>query len=84
MKENDIIEEDPNDGEREFAELSELQTSAPDDVLMRLQKRMRTAQLGKDLVERQAFAFWAVIDAFLKLMFTSNKKSKENQTEGEK
>lgn len=85
MKENEFSDEnsDEND-EQEFAELGALKTSAPDDILMRLQKRMRTAQLGKDLVERQAFAFWAVIDAFLKLIFVPNKQNKENQTKGEK
>lgn len=84
MKENELLDENFEDDEQEFAELGALKTSAPDDVLTRLQKRTRTAQLGKDLVERQAFAFWAVIDAFLRLIFVPNKQNKENQNGGEK
>ncbi len=83
MHEQEIFEEDLEEGES-LTQLEQLKESAPDDVLRRLQKRMRTAQLGKDLVERQAFAFGAVIDAFLKLIFGQQKKNKESQNEGEK
>lgn len=84
MNENELLEENLEDGEEEFAELGELKETAPDNVLTRLQKRMQTAQLGKDLVERQAFAFWTVIDAFLRVMFGQQKQNKENQNGGEK
>ena len=62
--------------EQEFADLQKLKVSAPDDSLTRLNKRVRTAQVGKDLVEKQAFAFWTVIDAFLKLIFGTRKDTK--------
>lgn len=53
----------------EFNSLGQLRAEAPDTVWGRLQKRVQMVQLGKDLVEKQAFAFWIVIDAFLKLFF---------------
>lgn len=60
------LSEDASD---EFNSLGQLKSEAPDTVWGRLHRRIQMAQLGKDLVERQAFAFWIVIDAFLKLLF---------------
>lgn len=68
----------------ELSELGELKTSAPDDVFVRLQKRMQMTQMGKDLVEKQAFAFWTVIDAFLRMFFVPEKKAEETKETGEK
>lgn len=70
--------------DEEFAELGALKSPAPATVFTRLEKRVRAAQLGKDLVEKQAFAFWTVIDAFLRLIFVSNKKSEIEKETGEK
>lgn len=60
------LSEDDSD---EFSSLGQLKAEAPDTVWGRLHRRLQMAQLGKDLAERQAFAFWIVIDAFLKLFF---------------
>ena len=74
----DEIFEDLED-EEEFAEFAELKESAPEDVVERLHKRVRVAQVGKDLVEKQAFAFWTVIDAFLRLFFAPKKPEDETK-----
>lgn len=85
MKKKDLgIEEVLEEDEQELAQLERLKEAAPDDVLTRLQKRLRVAQFGKDLIEKQAFAFWAVIDAFLKMMFVPPKTKNEKQNGGEK
>ncbi len=57
------------DEEQELAQLSQLKVAAPENVLARLRRRIQIAQLGKDLIERQALAFWLVLDAFLRLFF---------------
>lgn len=76
--------EETFEGEEEFAELGQLKESAPPNVLPRLQKRVRTAQLGKDLIERQAMGFWAVIDAFLRLIFVPRTETDNKSNSGEK
>ena len=82
MKEEELFEDIEED--QDFAELGELKVSAPENVHQRLEKRVRDAQVGKDLVEKQAFAFWTVIDAFLRLIFVPNKQTEENEETGEK
>lgn len=52
-----------------LSELKELKAEAPANTLPRLRKRLRVLQLGRDLIERQAFAFWIVLDTFLRLFF---------------
>lgn len=74
-----VIEE-----EEEFSELGQLKTKAPEASFERLHKRVQLAQLGKDLVEKQAFAFWTVIDAFLRVIFAPRKKSESESETGEK
>lgn len=81
-KEEELIED--IEDEREFAELGQLKVSAPENVQKRLEKRVRVAQVGKDLVEKQAFAFWTVIDAFLRLIFVPHKEPEEKTETGEK
>lgn len=83
MIEKEELFEDIED-EQEFAELGQLKVSAPENVQKRLEKRVRVAQVGKDLVEKQAFAFWTVIDAFLRVIFVPRKESKEKTETGVK
>ncbi len=67
------------DEDLDLKELAKMQVSAPEDTFKRLQKRVQIAQVGKDLVEKQAFAFWSVIDAFLRMLFVQNKRSTEEE-----
>lgn len=85
MKE-EITSEEENPEEIEdvlFEKMSALKVSAPEDSYKRLQKRVRYTQMGKDLLEKQAFGFWKVIDAFLSLIFVSPENRKENSKRGE-
>ena len=50
-----------------LAQLQRLKLAAPEATLLRLNRRLRVVHLGRDLVERQAWAFWIVLDAFLRL-----------------
>lgn len=68
--------------EEESLDLALLKESAPDDFYNRLDRRITTAQLGKDLVEKQVFAAFSVFDAFLRLIFT-RKPNLANDTKGE-
>lgn len=54
------------DHEPELSELRELKVAAPGDTLGKLRRRVRAAQLGKEVVERQALAGWLAADALLK------------------
>ncbi len=58
-----------NDQDDGVSELKSLRVEAPDDTLARLHRRLRYLQMGKDLVERQAFAFWTILDQVLRWMF---------------
>ena len=64
----------------ELTELKGLKTEAPTNTMLRLRKRLRALQLGRDLMERQAFAFWIVLDTLLRLFFG---KPRVPQTESE-
>ena len=81
MQENERIEEVEND--EEFAALGDLKSAAPEASFERLHKRVQIAQLGKDLVEKQAMGFWAVIDAFLRMIFLPAKKPGESDEKTE-
>jgi len=57
------------DEEVAVSQLKSLRAPAPEDVLVRLHRRLRYLQLGRDLVERQAFAFWIIFDQVLRWVF---------------
>ncbi|MFN0088155.1 MAG: hypothetical protein ACKVX9_22385 [Blastocatellia bacterium] len=61
-----MIDEE-NEGNDDFTELRRLNAVAPANTLSRLRRRLGILQLGRDLVMRQAFAFWMVLDAFLRI-----------------
>ncbi len=61
-----------------FESMSALKVNAPEDSFRRLQQRVRYAQVTKDLIEKQAFGFWRVIEAFLRVFFMSPEERKEN------
>lgn len=71
--ENEV--KDLQEDEYGLEDLGKLKVPAPKNTFERLQKRVKVAQVTKDLVEKQAFAFWTVIDAFLRLIFVPNKNS---------
>jgi hypothetical protein len=58
-----------NDQEAGISQLQSLRVEAPGDTMDRLHRRLRYLQLSKDLVERQAFAFWIIFDQVLRWMF---------------
>ncbi len=58
-----------NDGEADLSQLKHLKIAAPPDTIIRLHRRLRLLQLGRDLVERQAFAFWIILDHLLRWVF---------------
>lgn len=61
------------DEEQELNQLSQLRVAAPENVFARLRRRIQAAQLGKDLIERQAMSFWIVLDSFLRLFFAPHR-----------
>lgn len=54
------------DQEQELTGLRELRVAAPENTLGKLRRRVRAAQFGKEVVERQALAGWLAADALLK------------------
>ncbi len=61
----------------ELTGLRQLKADAPANTLTRLRRRLGVLQLGRDLIERQAFAFWTILDAFLRIFLT--RPSRERQ-----
>lgn len=59
--------------EEEFKKLQTLQSQAPPSLLMKLKKRIRFLQVGRDLIERQAFAFWIVLNTILRAFLGKRK-----------
>ena len=51
--------------------LARLKSDAPAGTVQRLKKRLRVARFGKDMVGKNAWAAWTVLDAFLRILFRS-------------
>jgi len=62
----------------ELAQLRDLKVKAPENTLGRLWRRLNALVLGRDLVERQAFAFWIVLDALLRLGFRPRRPARQD------
>ncbi len=59
----------PNDRDELLEMLERLQVIAPANTQERLRRRIRTFQLGRDLLEKQVYGFWIVLHAFLTVAF---------------
>ncbi len=68
-------------GRDPLEELTALASTAPPDTMPRLKRRLRVLQPVRDLIEHQAFAFWVVIDTFLRLLFGSKPDAGRNISE---
>lgn len=55
--------------ESQLQSLRQLQMEAPTSLLLRLHRRVQMAQVGRDLITREAWSFWIVLDTFLRRFF---------------
>lgn len=59
--------------------LRTLEVTAPVNTIDRMRKRLRTFQLGRELLEKQVYGFWIVLDALLTVVFRLVSAASERQ-----
>lgn len=68
--------------DNEFQSWTQLRAEPAEAAVLRLKRRLRLVRFGKDMVTHNAWAFWVVLNAFLKLLFLRSTGSSANRTDG--
>jgi hypothetical protein len=67
----------------DLTQLRSLKVKAPEHTITRLWRRLNALILGRDLVERQAYSFWIVLDALLRVLVRPRRPAR-NKARGHK